>query len=575
MLLREFFNNIQLQELFNFSYPYRLIVDNYYLSFDYWEKKYEADTKIGKLQVLFMIKKTIIIEFSIEGAYDITGLANGEQFKILSTVWNIISNELPKFIDNTINTIKFTAEHDELSRVSLYRKIVPKINTLLGSEWKDSEDEDEESVIFLWKRLQPNNQTLVELGNTNYPMVEIEPGNFIADTALGKLDLIFEKINHAIYINFKINAQYKLSGKAKQGEQYKILSTVWKIIQQKLISYIDDNINEVSFSSYKTEPSRISLYEKMIPKINKLLGSEWKFEKRLDDPFIDFVWVKQKSNDQTLLELFNFSYPYTLSKTVIDDGYIQKQYIAKTPIGVLKVDISKNINVVDFSFSINNRYDITREGNGEQFRILGTVSEIIKNHLVELIDDDVKMIYFDADSAESSRIKLYKRIAPKITKLLGSEWKFKIDNVDGAILYVWERDMKISEVITEGLSREDAGQIIDKFLEFAKTHLELEQLPTINKIGDSNYSIEYHSFGGYNPSDKTINVMISNRHIQDLLRTLAHELVHYKQDLNNELDNNSGSDGSPQENQANAQAAVIMRKWGKQYPKLFSFQAVE
>lgn len=135
--------------------------------------------------------------------------------------------------------------------------------------------------------------------------------------------------------------------------------------------------------------------------------------------------------------------------------------------------------------------------------------------------------------------------------------------------------MKIREIITEGLSREDAGQIIDKFLEFAKTHLELDQLPTINKIGDSNYSIEYRSFGGYNPSDKTINVMIANRHIQDLLRTLAHELVHYKQDLNNELDIDSGSDGSPQENQANAQAAVIMRKWGKLYPKLFSFQAVE
>ena len=441
MLLREFFNNIQLQELFNFSYPYRLIVDSYYRSSDFWRKKYEADTKIGKLYVSFMIKKTITIEFSIEGAYNITGLGSGEQFKILSTVGKIIANELPKFIDNTIDTIKFTANHNEPSRISLYRRIVPNITALLGSEWKDSEDEDEENVIFLWRRQLPTNQTLTELGDTSYSMTKIEPGNFVADTALGTLDLIFEKIDHAIYINFKIDDQYKLSGKAKQGEQYKILSTVWRMIQQNLISYIDDNINEVSFSSYKTEPSRISLYEKMIPKINKLLGNEWKFEKRLDDPFIDFVWVKQKSNNQTLLELFDFSYPYTLSKTVTDDQYIQKQYIAKTPVGVLKVDISKNINVIDFSFSINNRYDITGTGNGEQFRILGTVSEIIKNHLNELIDDDVRMIYFDADSAEESRIKLYKRIAPKITKLLGSGWKFKIDNVDGAVLYMWERNM--------------------------------------------------------------------------------------------------------------------------------------
>ena len=135
--------------------------------------------------------------------------------------------------------------------------------------------------------------------------------------------------------------------------------------------------------------------------------------------------------------------------------------------------------------------------------------------------------------------------------------------------------MKIKEIITESLSREDAGPIIDKFLEFAKSQLGLDQLPKINTIGDSNYSIQYRSFGGYNPETKCINVMSSNRHIQDLLRTLAHELVHFKQDLANQLDDNSGMDGSPQENEANAQAAIVMRKWAKLHPNLFSYEALE
>lgn len=135
--------------------------------------------------------------------------------------------------------------------------------------------------------------------------------------------------------------------------------------------------------------------------------------------------------------------------------------------------------------------------------------------------------------------------------------------------------MKIREIITESLSRQDASQIIDKFLTFAKDQLGLEQLPEINTIGDSSYSIQYRSFGGYNPETKSINVMISNRHIQDLLRTLIHELVHYQQDLNGELNDNSGEDGSPQENEANARAAFIMRKWAKLYPELFSFEALE
>jgi hypothetical protein len=46
--------------------------------------------------------------------------------------------------------------------------------------------------------------------------------------------------------------------------------------------------------------------------------------------------------------------------------------------------------------------------------------------------------------------------------------------------------------------------------------------------------------------------------------------------LNHELDGEDpGATGSPQENEANAQAAIIMRNWGKQHPKLFAQQAVE
>jgi hypothetical protein len=55
----------------------------------------------------------------------------------------------------------------------------------------------------------------------------------------------------------------------------------------------------------------------------------------------------------------------------------------------------------------------------------------------------------------------------------------------------------------------------------------------------------------------------------DVLRTLAHEMVHHKQDINGELNDRSGEDGSPQENEANAKAAVIMSLWAKMNPELF------
>ena len=135
--------------------------------------------------------------------------------------------------------------------------------------------------------------------------------------------------------------------------------------------------------------------------------------------------------------------------------------------------------------------------------------------------------------------------------------------------------MRAKEFLTESISLDEANPIFKQFIKYTAKELGLKQLPRINLIKDQNYSVEHHSFGGYRPSDKSINIMISNRHIQDVLRTLAHELVHYRQDINNQLNPDSGNDGSPEENEANSQAAVVMRKWGKLHPELFGKESLE
>ena len=133
--------------------------------------------------------------------------------------------------------------------------------------------------------------------------------------------------------------------------------------------------------------------------------------------------------------------------------------------------------------------------------------------------------------------------------------------------------MKVQEILTEGLQYNKATRIIDKFIEFAASELQLDELPDIDLQDGNEVSVKHKSFGGY--GNKHITVTLSNRHIMDVCRTLAHELVHYRQDMNNELTQDSGNDGSPHENEANAQAAVIMRKWGKMHPNLFKQPAVE
>lgn len=113
-------------------------------------------------------------------------------------------------------------------------------------------------------------------------------------------------------------------------------------------------------------------------------------------------------------------------------------------------------------------------------------------------------------------------------------------------------------------------QFLDQMREFliiAMKELNVTKLPKIKlqshiKTGENGQA----TFGRFVNDEMAIYLAIKDRHPVDILRTLAHELVHYKQALNSELDSQSGNTGSPQENQAHAVAGVIMRLYNKKYP---------
>ena len=135
--------------------------------------------------------------------------------------------------------------------------------------------------------------------------------------------------------------------------------------------------------------------------------------------------------------------------------------------------------------------------------------------------------------------------------------------------------MKVRELLNEGLEKRDTYKILLDFIRFAAKDLELNSLPKFDFVFDSAGSIERRSFGGYMPGEEYITITVVNRHIMDVCRTLAHELVHYSQDLKNELeDDEAGATGSPQENEANARAAVIMRNFGKAFPDMFGKESI-
>ena len=117
--------------------------------------------------------------------------------------------------------------------------------------------------------------------------------------------------------------------------------------------------------------------------------------------------------------------------------------------------------------------------------------------------------------------------------------------------------------------------LVKEFMKHVMNELRLDSLPKINFSNDSQEAVKHGSWGGYKTGDKSIRIVTAKRHPADIFRTLAHELVHYKQDITGRLNPGDGKTGSDIENEANSRAAIIMRNFAQEKPKLFEHLITE
>ena len=134
------------------------------------------------------------------------------------------------------------------------------------------------------------------------------------------------------------------------------------------------------------------------------------------------------------------------------------------------------------------------------------------------------------------------------------------------------RAFRLSE--DSAVSEEQIISMVKSFLPMAVKELKLKKLPKII----IKKHIESHdgqaTFGRFANEEEVIYLGIADRHPVDILRTLAHELVHSKQHEQGRMEPDSGDTGSPIENEANAVAGVLMRYFNKKYPNAVKSSAV-
>jgi Zn-dependent peptidase ImmA (M78 family) len=132
---------------------------------------------------------------------------------------------------------------------------------------------------------------------------------------------------------------------------------------------------------------------------------------------------------------------------------------------------------------------------------------------------------------------------------------------------MFKRVNKLNETLTP---MEEKLETINRFIDFVDEKLELDgDLPKISFSQDADEAKKMRSFGKYTPQTNELRVVTANRNLADILRTLAHELVHHKQRKENKLTSDSSETGSEHENEANALAGVLLREFGQKNPIIF------
>jgi hypothetical protein len=181
-----------------------------------------------------------------------------------------------------------------------------------------------------------------------------------------------------------------------------------------------------------------------------------------------------------------------------------------------------------------------------------TLSDIAKKHGVK-------------DSELRSELKKGIKVEQEHTSNIKTTTRIALDHLfEDPKYYTKLAKIKLEE--NKSLLNKD---LVKEFMRHVMSELRLDSLPKINFSNDSQEAINNKSWGGYMPGEQSIQIVVAKRHPADVFRTLAHELVHYKQDITGRLKPNDGKTGSDIENEANSRAAIIMRNFAQAKPNLF------
>ena len=105
-----------------------------------------------------------------------------------------------------------------------------------------------------------------------------------------------------------------------------------------------------------------------------------------------------------------------------------------------------------------------------------------------------------------------------------------------------------------------------KFIKFLQEELNLSVPFRVQLV--TNRTDDLKTYAYYDPSTGLVKVYCKNRGLADVLRSVAHELIHHLQNQRGELNKPVPDIGGQIEDEANAVAGQLVKKFGYHNPKL-------
>lgn len=107
---------------------------------------------------------------------------------------------------------------------------------------------------------------------------------------------------------------------------------------------------------------------------------------------------------------------------------------------------------------------------------------------------------------------------------------------------------------------------IVKFIKFVNDELSLDQPFKVKLVTQRDNDLRTYAY--YNPSNGDVKVYCRDRGLADVLRSIAHELIHHHQNQMGKLEEPTQDIGGEIEDEANSVAGQLVKKFGYANPKL-------